>query len=101
MTTNYSTYNNSFRRKQFVRGQRYNLHNTLDTFIQSSLDLYKYEEYPENLIHIDHKLAPEIGEILTTKNPTIPDLVIFNETFNKNLCFLDSSQSNAYQAFPR
>ncbi len=95
--TSYSNYNNGFRRKQFFRNQRYNLHGSLDKFIQTSLDCFKYAEYPENLLQLDEK----IKTILTSTNPESPDLVIFNETFNKNLCFVDSSLSNAYQAFPR
>ena len=97
MTTNYSNYNNNFRRKQFVRNQRYNLHNTLDAFIQSSLDKFKYEEYNDKLINIDERLQ----DVLSTKNPQIPDCVYFNESFNKNVCFVDSASSNAYQSFPR
>lgn len=97
MTANYSSSHNNFRRKQFVRNQRYNLCSSLDKFIQNSLDIYTYEEYPEQLMNIDDR----IRDVLTTKNPVTPDLVIFNETFNKNLCFVDSASSNAYQAFPR
>jgi len=69
----------------------------MDNFIQSSLDKFEYEEYPDHLINIDERLK----DMLTSKSPLTPDLVIFNETFNKNLCFLDSSSTNAYQAFPR
>ncbi len=61
--------------------------NQLDTFIQSSLDKYQYCDYPKEKFDIH----PEFSKLLTSYKSQVPDLVIFNKKFNKNLCFINSN----------
>ena len=69
----------------------------LDTFIQDSLYKYFYVN-PWERLYIntgrDHR------DIISDKS-TIPDLVIYNKSFNKRDCFLNSKKNNKYVKFPR
>lgn len=55
----------------------------LDVFIQKSLDLYQFKDYPKEIIEAPN----EVARLLTSYKSFIPDLVIFNKKFNKNDCF--------------
>ena len=71
--------------------------NEFDKFIQNSL--YKYF-----LVKPWQKLYNVTGEnhtdIISDKS-NIPDLVIFNKPFNKNICFIQTSNKRKYNKFPR
>ena len=68
----------------------------LDLFIQKSLDKYFYVEPWKKLYDRTGKLH---RDIISDKS-TIPDLIIYNKTFNKSDCFLESS-AKTYIKFPR
>ena len=72
------------------------LHKSLDKFIQSCLNKFKLIEPPKDLYD---KCGLDKNDIISHKS-TIPDLVIWNKTFNKNECFEDSIISNI-SPFPR
>ena len=68
-----------------------------DEFIQESLNKYFYVEAWDKLYSISKKDSYDI----ISDNSTIPDLVIYNKSFNKNDCFLYSNKKNKYIKFPR
>ena len=68
----------------------------LDLFIQSSLDKYFYVEPWKKLYERTGKLH---RDIISDKS-TIPDLIIYNKTFNKSDCFIESN-SKTFIKFPR
>ena len=68
----------------------------LDLFIQNSLDKYFYVEPWQKLYERTGKLH---RDIISDKS-TIPDLIIYNKTFNKSDCFLESNEKT-YIKFPR
>ena len=68
-----------------------------DEFIQESLNKYFYVEAWDKLYSITKKDSYDI----ISDNSTIPDLVIYNKSFNKNDCFLYSNKKNKYIKFPR
>ena len=68
-----------------------------DEFIQESLNKYFYVEAWDKLYSITKKDSYDI----INDNSTIPDLVIYNKSFNKNDCFLYSNKKNKYIKFPR
>ena len=63
-----------------------------DEFIQESLNKYFYVEAWDKLYSITKKDSYDI----INDNSTIPDLVIYNKSFNKNDCFLYSNKKNKY-----
>ena len=68
----------------------------LDFFIQNSLDKYFYVEPWKKLYERTGKLH---RDIISDKS-TIPDLIIYNKTFNKSECFIGSKEKS-YIKFPR
>ena len=67
-----------------------------DDFIQNSLNKYFYVDPWDKLYTIT---GADHHDIISDKS-TIPDLVIYNKTFNKNDCFLQSNKKK-YIKFPR
>ena len=72
------------------------LHKALDTFIQTCLNKFKFVDPPQNFDNISNA---DSNSIISYKS-TIPDLVIWNQTFNKNECFENSDLSKV-NPFPR
>ena len=72
------------------------LHKNLDKFIQNCLNKFKFVEPEQELYDIcgDNK-----NSIISHKS-TIPDLVIWNKTFNKNECF-ENSDTSKISPYPR
>ena len=68
----------------------------LDLFIQNSLDKYFYVEPWKKLYERTGKLHRDI----ISDKPTIPDLIIYNKTFNKSDCFIESNEKT-FIKFPR
>lgn len=69
----------------------------LDKFIQDSLKKYFYVDVWDKLYSNTGK---NYYDIISIKS-TIPDLVIYNKTFNKNDCFFHSNKKSKYIKFPR
>ena len=78
------------------KNSRFNNFRELDLFIQNSLNKYFYVEPWQKLYDRTGKLH---RDIISDKS-TIPDLIIYNKTFNKSECFLESSVKT-YIKFPR
>jgi hypothetical protein len=74
-----------------------NITKKLDEFIQNSLDFFKYTDVPSDL---SENTSIFSKHLLNTK-PVIPDLVIYNTTFNKNDCFVEGIHCTEYNSFPR
>ena len=72
------------------------LHKNLDKFIQSCLSKYKIIEPQKELYD---KCGSDKNLIISHKS-TIPDLVIWNKTFNKNECF-NNCDTSKINPFPR
>ena len=68
----------------------------LDLFIQNSLDKYFYVEPWKKL----YERAGKLHRNIISDKSTIPDLIIYNKTFNKSDCFLESNEKT-YIKFPR
>ena len=68
-----------------------------DNFIQDALNKYYIVDPWDELYSNTDKNS---YSVISNKS-IIPDLVIFNKTFNKNDCFLNSNKSNKYNKFPR
>ena len=68
----------------------------LDEFIQKCLDNFKFVEPKQEL----YDATGEDKNIIISHKSTIPDLVIWNKTFNKNNCFYDAN-NNKETKFPR
>lgn len=68
----------------------------LDMFIELALSKYEYNS-PEQYMY---KAAGKHSYFIINNNSLTPDLVFFNETFNKNLCFHDFKGSS-FNPFPR
>ena len=68
-----------------------------DDFIQDSLYKYFYVNPWERLYTNTGKVH---HDIISDKS-TIPDLVIYNKSFNKNDCFFYSKKNSKYIKFPR
>ncbi len=68
----------------------------LDNFIQKCLDCYSIVNPNQEYYDITGKYS----KYLISHKSTIPDLVIYNNTFNKNDCFYDYYGRN-YNTFPR
>ena len=68
----------------------------LDEFIQKCLDNFKFVEPKKEL----YEATGSDKDLIISHKSTIPDLVIWNQTFNKNNCFIGANtlQSNE---FPR
>ena len=68
----------------------------LDDFIQKCLDNFKFVEPKQEL----YDATGADKNIIISHKSTIPDLVIWNKTFNKNNCFFESN-NNKETKFPR
>jgi len=68
----------------------------LDDFIQKCLDNYKFVEPKQEL----YDATGADKNIIISHKSTIPDLVIWNKTFNKNNCFYEAN-NNKETKFPR
>ena len=68
----------------------------LDSFIQNCLDKYFYVEPWKKLYERTGSLHKDI----ISDKSTIPDLIIYNKTFNKSFCFFDSNPYS-FVKFPR
>ena len=68
----------------------------LDSFIQNCLDKYFYVEPWKKLYDRTGRFH---HDIISDKS-TIPDLIIYNKSFNKSDCFYESN-FNSYVKFPR
>lgn len=81
---------------QYVLAINTELQKKNDQNIQNFLNNYKYyEEWPI----LKENTGKNVDLIISHKS-TIPDLVIYNKVFNKNLCFVDANQ-NEKNYFPR
>ena len=67
-----------------------------DLFIQSCLDKYFYAEPWKKL----YDRAGRLHRDIISDKSTIPDLIIYNKSFNKSDCFYESN-FNSYVKFPR
>lgn len=91
----------TFKRKQVSKPlplSQSSLTKNLDDFIQSTLNSFKYIDVPEEMIEIT---SSSLSKHLLNNKPVIPDLVIYNTTFNKNDCFLEGIHCSEYNTFPR
>ncbi len=70
--------------------------NDLDEFIQKCLDNFKIIEPKQEL----YDATGADKNIIISHKSTIPDLVIWNKTFNKNNCFI-GADTNKESKFPR
>ena len=70
--------------------------NNLDIFIQNCLDKFKFVDPKQEL----YEATGEDNNIIISHKSTIPDLVIWNKSFNKNNCFYESN-NNQENKFPR
>ena len=68
----------------------------LDDYIQKCLDVFKFVEPKKEL----YEAAGTDRDAIISHKSTIPDLVIWNKTFNKNKCFIGANTSNPND-FPR
>ena len=68
-----------------------------DNFIQETINKYFYVEPWDKLTSNTGK---DSYDIISYKS-TIPDLVIYNKTFNKSKCFLYSNKNSKFIKFPR
>jgi hypothetical protein len=73
-----------------------NLKEDLDKFIVFSFNNYCYVENPSDELK---KATGNDYDVIISKKPVIPDLVIYNKKFNKNECFLPFVDE--YNPFPR
>ena len=68
----------------------------LDDFIQKCLDNFKFVEPKKEL----YESTGTDKDIIISHKSTIPDLVIWNKTFNKGECF-EGSNLKIERPFPR
>ena len=66
--------------------------NNLDEFIQKCLDNFKFVEPKQKL----YESTGEDKNIIISHKSTIPDLVIWNKTFNKNKKFFKKEEKNKF-----
>lgn len=68
----------------------------LDSFIELALSKFEYKEPLSSL----YTATGSHSYYIINNNSLTPDLVIFNEIFNKNVCFYDF-KGGSYNPFPR
>lgn len=68
----------------------------LDSFIELALSKFEYKEPLSSL----YTATGSHAYYIINNNSLTPDLVIFNEIFNKNVCFYDF-KGGSYNPFPR
>ena len=74
------------------------LQKKLDQYIQDCLNKYKPLENPDPSLY--KNTSEKEKDLIISKKSTIPDLVIWNKTFNKNECYADAD-SEINSDFPR
>ena len=67
-----------------------------DKFIQSTLDKFTFVDPSEDL----YKAVGVYSKYIISNKSTIPDLIIYNKTFNKNDCF-ETYIGKGFNKFPR
>ena len=83
-----------FKRK--ISTQGFTDHQIFDDFIQNCLDKFKFvDPMPEM-----YQATGNDANFIISHKSTIPDLVIWNKTFNKNECF-EGADFNTDNPFPR
>ena len=73
-----------------------NSHRNLDNFIQNSLNKFEFVEPSPEL----YKSTGNDKDLIISHKSAIPDLVIWNKTFNKNKCF-EEFKAKTENPFPR
>jgi len=68
----------------------------LDEFIQKCLDKFRFVEPKREL----YEATGNDKDLIISHKSTIPDLVIWNKTFNKNICFIGAN-TLIHNEFPR
>ena len=79
--------------QNFIRFKKFK---DLDLFIQNSLDKFFFVEPWTKL----YERTGNIHRDIISDKSTIPDLIIYNKTFNKSECFFESNEKT-YIKFPR
>ena len=67
-----------------------------DTFIQKTMDKFTFVDPSEEL----YNSVGIYSKYIISNKSTIPDLIIYNKTFNKNDCF-ETYTGNQFNKFPR
>ena len=70
--------------------------NKLDDFIQQCLNMFKFVDPREEF----YEATGKEKDLIISHKSTIPDLVIWNKTFNKNECF-EEANTKKPNPFPR
>ena len=70
----------------------------LDDYIQNCLNKYKPVEKPDPSLY--QNTTEQERDFIISRKSTIPDLVIWNKTFNKNECFYEAN-TDIQNDFPR
>ena len=70
--------------------------NRLDEFIQQCLNMFKFVDPKEEF----YEATGKEKDLIISHKSTIPDLVIWNKTFNKNECF-EEANTKKPNNFPR
>ena len=70
--------------------------NSFDNFIKRSLDKFTFVDPSEDL----YNSVGIYSKYIISNKSTIPDLIIYNKTFNKNDCF-EGYRGNQFNKFPR
>ena len=90
----------NFKRKQIspmevpiIKEKYSKMKDCLDEFIQNCLNKYKCYD-------ISHSSEINSSESIYESSSLLPDLIIYNKTFNKNECFY-GMKCNEFQSFPR
>ena len=68
----------------------------LDDFIQQCLNMFKFVDPKEEF----YEATGKEKDLIISHKSTIPDLVIWNKTFNKNECF-EEANTRKPNPFPR
>lgn len=89
--------NNSYHKKNKKMKIENTLQGNLDKFIQSCLNKFEFVEPLKEL----YETTGEHNNYIISHKSTIPDLVIWNKTFNKNECFedCDIKKNNPFPRF--
>ena len=72
-------------------------HQKLDAFIKNALEKFFFVEPWDDL----YKNTGAFAKYIISNKSTIPDLIIYNKSFNKNDCFEEATDDSKYNSFPR
>ena len=91
-----NSYNSYHKKNKKIKIEN-TLQGNLDKFIQSCLNKFEFVEPIKEL----YETTGEDNNYIISHKSTIPDLVIWNKTFNKNECFADCSikKNNPFPRF--